>query len=142
MGIWGRFCFQYHLGLYIIQEFSYWGKVFLVSIWFGLVLSHIITWVCKDSLILRYSTTYQYLTNITILVPTWRFFETIIDVGIIHSPIYYSYIGKNQMPMLDWYHTYLYKVNAWNQHTMSIRTLKNPPYQNQNCFLPSSFWLR
>ena len=75
--------------------------MFLISIWFGLVLTHMITWVCKDTLTLRYSTKYQYLINITISVPTCRFFETIIDVDIIHSPIYRSYIGRNQMPMLD-----------------------------------------
>ena len=60
-----------------MQELSYLGKIIiLVSIWFRMVLIHLITRVYKDSLTL----TNQYLIGITILVSTGRFFDTTIDV--------------------------------------------------------------
>ena len=52
--IWGYFCFQYYLDLYIMQEPSYSSKIILVSIWFRMVVTQITTRVYIDSLILRY----------------------------------------------------------------------------------------
>ena len=54
--LWWCFCFQYHLGLYTMQEPSYLGK-----------LSQIITRVHKDSH-LNLPIKYQYVTGITILI--------------------------------------------------------------------------
>jgi hypothetical protein len=54
MGIWQYFCFWYRLGLYSMQEFSYLGKITLVSIWFRRVLTQIISWVYQDSFTLTY----------------------------------------------------------------------------------------
>ena len=46
--------FPHQLGLCPMQEPSYLGKIDLVSIWFRMVLTQMITWVYKDSLTLRY----------------------------------------------------------------------------------------
>ena len=61
-----------------MQEPSYLGKITVVSIWFRMVLTQIMTWVCKDSF--TFPTKYQCLTGVTILIPTGRVFDTIIDV--------------------------------------------------------------
>lgn len=65
-----------------------------VSTWFGMVLTQIVTWVYKDFSHLEAPTKYQYLSGITNLIPTGRFFDAIIDVG---SPtiIYQTGIGPH-----------------------------------------------
>lgn len=40
----------YHLGLYTMQETWYLGKLVLVSMWFRMKLTQMITWAHKDSL--------------------------------------------------------------------------------------------
>jgi hypothetical protein len=45
-----------------------------------MVLTQVITWAYKDSLILRHPPKYQHLNDKTILTPTGRFFDTIINV--------------------------------------------------------------
>ena len=52
----------------------------IISIWFRMVLTHIITWVYKDSLTLTYPLNHQYLAGTNIFKPISRFFDTIIDV--------------------------------------------------------------
>ena len=47
-------CYQYHSGLYTIQEPSHLGKIAQVPIWFRMLLTPIITRVYKDSLTLTY----------------------------------------------------------------------------------------
>lgn len=63
-----------------MQEPSYLDEFSLVSIWFGIVLTQILTWVYKDSH-LHIPIKYQDLTDIKMLIPTsTKFFETIDDV--------------------------------------------------------------
>ena len=53
-------------------------KITIVSIWLRMVLTQIITQVCKDSQF-DISTKYQYLSGITILIPMGMFLDAIID---------------------------------------------------------------
>jgi hypothetical protein len=64
-----------YVGLCTMQE-----PANLVSIPFRMVLTQLITHVYKRFSHLDISTKYQYLIRITILLPTSRFFDTIIDV--------------------------------------------------------------
>ena len=50
----GIFVFSDHLVIYTMQESSYLGKNALVSIWFRMVLTQIITRINIDSLTLNY----------------------------------------------------------------------------------------
>ena len=60
-----------------MQEPSYLGKIALLSIWFGMVLTQIVTQVYKFS---HLATTikYRYLNKFTILIRTCRFFIPIL----------------------------------------------------------------
>ena len=69
---------QYHTGLYIIQESSCLDKSVLVLMWFRMVLTQITTWVKQDSH-LDIPTKYQYLTGMTILICSSRFFDAIVE---------------------------------------------------------------
>ena len=66
-----------------MQELSYKGKIALVSLWFKIVFTPIITPVDKeDTLTLTYPpniTKYQYLVRISI--PMGRFFNTMIHAA-------------------------------------------------------------
>ena len=62
-----------------MQEPSYLGKVALISIWFRMVFTQTKTQVYKDSH-LEIPTKYQYLTDVTTLIPSGRSLDTIIDV--------------------------------------------------------------
>ena len=73
-----------------MQELPYLGQIALVSIWLRLVLTHIKI-VYKDSR-LDIPTKYEYLTGDTILIPTGRFFNTVVDVDY-------------------WYHAFIYIPN-------------------------------
>ena len=75
-----------------MQEPSDLGKITQVSIWFTMVLTQIITRVCKYSHLVL-PTRYQHLTGIKILIPTSGFFYTIIDT--MHSLIYQTNIGQD-----------------------------------------------
>ena len=72
-----------------MQKPPYLDKISLVSIWLGMVSTQLLTWVYKVSH-LEIPVKYHYLTDITILIPTCKFFETKTDVGYqFHdSPIY------------------------------------------------------
>ena len=52
IGICQHLFFLYHSSMYTMQEFSYLGRITLVSIWFRMVLTQIIAWLHKDSLTL------------------------------------------------------------------------------------------
>ena len=62
-----------------MQEPSYLGKIALVSIWFRMVFTQIITRIQKDSLTFAYPPNINIQLGSQILIPTGRFF-TIIDV--------------------------------------------------------------
>ena len=85
MGNQWNFCFRLHSGLYTMQEPSYLGSIVLSSIW---NLENGID-PNNHSGIQRFCyldipTKYLYFTDITILIPTGRFFDT------MHSPILYT----------------------------------------------------
>ena len=48
------FLFWYPLGLYSMQELSYLDRFMIVSLWFRMKLTQIMTWVYKDFLTLTY----------------------------------------------------------------------------------------
>ena len=82
-----------------MQEPSYLGETVLVSIWYGMILTQIITQVFKDSLTFIFVTKYLYLTRITILMSTsTRFFDAIIDVD-------YYYHAFDYVPAQHWLRT-------------------------------------
>ena len=60
-----------------MQKPSYLGKIALVSIWFGMVLIQLITWIYKDTVTLTYPCN---LTCVTILILVGRVLNSIIDV--------------------------------------------------------------
>ena len=62
-----------------MQEPWYVVKIALVSIWFEMVLTQTITQVYKGSH-LTYPQNINILTSTPIVIPTGRFFDTIIDV--------------------------------------------------------------
>ena len=62
-----------------MQDRLYLNKFVIVSIWFRMGLTQISTQVYKD-FHLDIPTKYQYLTGSTILRPTGRFFDTIINL--------------------------------------------------------------
>jgi hypothetical protein len=62
------------------RKLLYWGKFALV--WFTMVLTHLIAWVCKDSLTLRYPP----IINNRYLYWCWWLI-------LMHSPIYQTNIG-------------------------------------------------
>ena len=85
--------FWYHSGLYSMQERSYLDKFAIVSIWFRMGLTQISTQEYKD-FHLDIPTKYQYLTGCTILRPTGRFFDTIINLDYCyHAFTYMPYLG-------------------------------------------------
>ena len=81
--------FQYHSGLCTIQESSHLGNIFLVSIWFRMVLTQIITWIYIDSFIMRYPPN----INIWLVLQFWyqssMFSDTIIDIDYWHHVFTY-----------------------------------------------------
>jgi hypothetical protein len=72
-----------------MQEFSYLGKIALLSISFSMILTQIITQVYKDSLTLTYTSSIKYLAGITILITTDRSFNTLIDDDYQHQAFTY-----------------------------------------------------
>ena len=66
---WLYFCFRYALGPCTMQEPSHLGKTILVSIWFRMVVTQIITRVYKDSLAL----TYPPNTDSWLVLQFWRY---------------------------------------------------------------------
>ena len=62
-----------------MQERSYLDKSAQISVGFRRLLTLIITWVYKDSLTLTYPPNINILIDITIQIPTSKFFDTIID---------------------------------------------------------------
>ena len=61
-----------------MQEFSHRGKIAVVSIWFRMELTQIISWVYKDSPTLRYPPSiFDWYCNFD---TPGRFFDTIIHV--------------------------------------------------------------
>ena len=78
--------------LYTMQEPSYLGKVALLSIWFGMVLTQIVTQVYKFS---HLATTirYRYLNKFTNLIPTCRSFIPIL-VSITNTMHLLIYIRR------------------------------------------------
>ena len=81
--------FSIPFGSHAMQEFSYLGKIALLSISFSMILTQIITQVYKDSLTLTYTSNIKYLAGITILITTDRFFNTIIDDDYQHQAFTY-----------------------------------------------------
>jgi hypothetical protein len=69
-----------------MQEPSFLGKFILVSIWFRIDLTQ--TRVYEDFLALTDPPKYHNLSDITILVPTIKFFDTIVDVD--YFPLTYT----------------------------------------------------
>ena len=67
----------YHVGLAIMQELSHLGNTTIVSIWFRMDLTQILTWVYIDSLTFTYPAKYHHFTSITILIPLGRCVDTI-----------------------------------------------------------------
>ena len=57
-----------------MQQPLYLRKITVVSIWFRMLLTQIVTWVYN------YSLTLIFLIGITILIPTGGFLDTTIDV--------------------------------------------------------------
>jgi hypothetical protein len=76
-----------------MQEPSCVGKIALMSMWFRMVLTQIITRVDKDSVTLRsISIKYHYSIGITFLIPMDRFFDTIINIDHgYHALTYIQY---------------------------------------------------
>jgi hypothetical protein len=60
------------------EEPSYLSEIVLVSIRFRMILTQIITRVYKDCFILRHTPYINILTDFAILIPTDRFFNTVI----------------------------------------------------------------
>jgi hypothetical protein len=91
------FLLRYHSGIYIMQEPWYIGRVTLVSMWFRMVLTQIITRVDKRLSPLDIPTKYQYLTGITFWYPgvgsVIPLLMVIIDT--MHSPIYWCNTSEN-----------------------------------------------
>ena len=87
--------FRYHPSLYTTQNLSHPDKKITpeVSTWFRMILTQLITWVYKDSSHFDEPTKYQYLTCITILIPTSKSFDTIITVDIRYHAFTYTYTG-------------------------------------------------
>ena len=82
------FCYQYHSDLHTLKEPSYIGKVVVVLTWFdGLDPNNNL---CIQKFLSSWETTgYQYLTNITILIHTCTFLDTVIDaIDEDHAFIY------------------------------------------------------
>ena len=79
------FCFQYHSGLYTMQEPSYLGRIAEISIWFRMVLTQMVIWIYTDSLTLTYP---PHIKDS--LIPLLMF---IIDT--MHSPIFQTETGYN-----------------------------------------------
>ena len=69
------------------------GKLALVSIWFRIILTQIITTVYKDS-----PTIYQYMIGSTILIPTGAFYDTIIHVDYCY-PCVHLYTSPTEFTM-------------------------------------------
>ena len=81
-----------------MQEPSFLGKIILVSIQFRMDLTQ--TRAYKDFLTLTCPPKYHCLCDITILIPTSKFFDTIVDVDyLIHAIDLYT------KPALELEHT-------------------------------------
>ena len=118
MGISQYFCFGYHSGLDSMH-----GKSALVSIWFRMVLTQTITWFTKI-LSPWHHTKYQFLSGITILICTGRFFDTMIGVDYWYDAFTYIadrrwwILGDTQTDivlsdvLLSSYRMYLYIMNV------------------------------
>lgn len=90
-----------------------------MSIWFIMVLIQIWIWVCKDSLTLRYQSKYQYLIGITMLILTWRFFDSITCVN-------QCYHAFTHIPNEHWSNgVFVVCLQNLNLH-QTIRGLRNP----------------
>ena len=61
-----------------------------------MVLTHLITWVYKDSLSLRYPSNHQYLTGTKFFILMGRFFDTIIDFNNLDHAFTY-------IPVQHWF---------------------------------------
>ena len=86
MDIWHHCCSRYHLGLYTMQELSYLGIIILLSIWFRIKLTQIMTWMNKDALLL----TYPPYINIWLILQFgyMRVGTLMLIINTIHSLIY------------------------------------------------------
>ena len=69
------FCFLNHSSQYTMLGSSYMGEIALVSIWFRMACTHIITQLYKEFCHLDISTIYQHLTSNIFLVPMGKFFD-------------------------------------------------------------------
>ena len=127
-------CLWYHSGLYTMQELSYLCRFTLVSIWFRMVLTQIITWVYKDSLILTYPPNiniwwvrlwyhyidYWYHAFTYILVQHW------VDT----KNILYGFVRGQHHLSTSWHP----KMNFVSQRTnIECSSFKSPPHQLQAC---------
>lgn len=83
------FLIQY-LDLHTMQGPSCPSKITLVSIWIRVVLTKTISRVNENSLTLTYiPTQYQHLTDIIIMIPMGRFFNTIMELGYWYHAVTY-----------------------------------------------------
>ena len=102
-----HFCFQSHSGLITMHGFWYLDKIVLESIWFKRKMNQIIIWTYKYFLIgLKIPTKYDY----RLVLQLWYSkvgFSLILLLNLdywydisMHSPIYWSNIGKNVVTMI------------------------------------------
>ena len=81
------------LELYIMRELSYLDKFTMVSIWFEMVLTQVITQVYKDSLTLTYPSNINFRLVLWFSYPHVGFCVPLLIIDTMHSLIYRSNIG-------------------------------------------------
>lgn len=87
---WWYLCFWHHSSLYTLQEPSYLSKIFLVSMWFTMVLTKIITWGVQRFSDFGIHAKYQYLNDITIFdihgEVCWYHYDVVYWYTAFHMP--------------------------------------------------------
>jgi hypothetical protein len=93
------FHFRSHSGLYTLQDPSHLGKIALISIWFRMVVTQLITPVYKDSHTLRYSPNIDIWLVLKFWYPRVGSLISflILIINTIHSPSYRSNNVWNQL---------------------------------------------
>lgn len=81
-----------------MQELLYFSKIAVVSMWFRMVLTQIITKVNKDSLVLTYPPHINYVTCIFILTSIGGFSDMLIG-ETMQSPIHMTNTSENYIEL-------------------------------------------